>query len=493
MEISLREWLIIGGILVIALILFDGWRRIRGNRNRIRMDLEPTAADDADEEALRQHNPELPNGGARRCGESTELEPAAAPAKAAPAERVEPSFSPPPEPKAKVRAPVAEHEPVVEKKSKSDRGASRVSTEQEQSPLAHMDPLFDDVPVEPAGSQRRAPEVSRASTSEPDDDLTSAIEQGEIDSLSLAMDDRHHEEPSDNRDAAGDEPDQLADKEMPALRAERDEPPFEPASMSLDFDLEQPIPVLMDRVRQGGEPRRKRRKAEGNPNGELPLEPAQNSEPAPAHRAAEPVDPELDSLEGLSLDVDEEAPERVERKPTADRTMTAEAPSSSRREPRTEPHQDRPKPDISVDPEEMLVIFVVADTANPLPGAAVQRIAEACGMEFGEMQIFHRYEEPRDGGALQFSMANAVNPGTFDLDTMAESSTPAVSFFMSMRDPSDPLTAYECMLATAETLAKHLDAELLDGDRSVMRPQTKEHYRERIRDFEIHKRVKRSL
>ena len=112
-------------------------------------------------------------------------------------------------------------------------------------------------------------------------------------------------------------------------------------------------------------------------------------------------------------------------------------------------------------------------------------------MEYGELEVFHRHENPDASGSLQFSMANAIQPGTFDLETMDEEETPAVTFFMSMRDPNDPLYAYECMLATAETLARHLDAELLDGDRSVMRPQTKEHYRERIRDFQIHKRVKR--
>lgn len=113
-------------------------------------------------------------------------------------------------------------------------------------------------------------------------------------------------------------------------------------------------------------------------------------------------------------------------------------------------------------------------------------------MEFSELGIYHRHEQPNGSGPLQFSMANAVAPGTFDLETIDSMETPAVSFFMSMRDPADPLYAFECMLATADTLCRHLDAELLDGDRSVMRPQTQEHYRERIRDFEIHKRVKRS-
>ncbi len=38
MELGLREWLIIIGLIVIAAILFDGWRRIRGSRGKLRLD-----------------------------------------------------------------------------------------------------------------------------------------------------------------------------------------------------------------------------------------------------------------------------------------------------------------------------------------------------------------------------------------------------------------------------------------------------------------------
>lgn len=38
MDIGLREWLIIFGIIVIAAILFDGWRRIRGSKSKLRLD-----------------------------------------------------------------------------------------------------------------------------------------------------------------------------------------------------------------------------------------------------------------------------------------------------------------------------------------------------------------------------------------------------------------------------------------------------------------------
>jgi cell division protein ZipA len=143
------------------------------------------------------------------------------------------------------------------------------------------------------------------------------------------------------------------------------------------------------------------------------------------------------------------------------------------------------------EPEEVLVITVVGKN-QPLDGHALLQVVLACGMRFGDMSLFHRFEEGIDKGAVQFSMANAVNPGTFDLENMPTMATPGVSFFMSMSEPADPKNAFECMLATAETVAKHLGGDLLDENRSVMRPQTKAHYRERISEYEMHNRRRRS-
>jgi cell division protein ZipA len=143
------------------------------------------------------------------------------------------------------------------------------------------------------------------------------------------------------------------------------------------------------------------------------------------------------------------------------------------------------------DPEVVLIVTVVAKDSY-LDGAALKQVVEACGMEFGDMDVFHRFEDGKDKGAIQFSMTNAVNPGTFDIATMDESSTPGVSFFMSMDEPLDAKNALDCMLATAETVANHLNGSLLDDDHSVLRPQTKEHYKERIRIHEMKKLHRRS-
>jgi len=50
MEIGLREWLIVIGIIVIAGILFDGWRRMRGGKGKLKFRLDRSLSNLPDEE-----------------------------------------------------------------------------------------------------------------------------------------------------------------------------------------------------------------------------------------------------------------------------------------------------------------------------------------------------------------------------------------------------------------------------------------------------------
>ncbi|MBC9250472.1 cell division protein ZipA [Pseudomonas alcaligenes] len=56
MEIGLREWLIVIGIIVIAGILFDGWRRMRGSKGKLKFKLDHSFSnlpdDDSDPDLL---------------------------------------------------------------------------------------------------------------------------------------------------------------------------------------------------------------------------------------------------------------------------------------------------------------------------------------------------------------------------------------------------------------------------------------------------------
>ncbi len=134
--------------------------------------------------------------------------------------------------------------------------------------------------------------------------------------------------------------------------------------------------------------------------------------------------------------------------------------------------------------EEVLVINVIArDNAGFQGPALLQNILES-GLRFGEMDIFHRHESMAGNGEVLFSMANALKPGTFDLDDIEGFSTRAVSFFLGLPGPRHPKQAFDVMVAAARKLAHELNGELKDDQRSVLTAQTIEHYRQRIVEYE---------
>ena len=130
---------------------------------------------------------------------------------------------------------------------------------------------------------------------------------------------------------------------------------------------------------------------------------------------------------------------------------------------------------------EMFVVINVLSLADPFPGESLLRILAEGDMKFGEMDIFHRLAD----GEIRFSLANAVEPGTFDLAAISEFSTPGVTMFMRVHELREPVVALDEMLALADAIALELGGELRDETRSVMTPQTIEHCRESIREFQF--------
>lgn len=138
-------------------------------------------------------------------------------------------------------------------------------------------------------------------------------------------------------------------------------------------------------------------------------------------------------------------------------------------------------------PEEVLIVNLMAPSGQAFRGDALLDALLQGGLRFGDMNIFHRYEKPNGGGAILFSLANMVKPGTFDLDQMDDFTTPGVSLFMTLpleASESTNTQVFDLMLETAQTLAEELGGELKDENRSVMTRQTMEHCRQRIHEFE---------
>lgn len=131
-------------------------------------------------------------------------------------------------------------------------------------------------------------------------------------------------------------------------------------------------------------------------------------------------------------------------------------------------------------PEEVLILHVMAKDAGGFKGPDLLHILLACDVRYGEMDIFHRHEETRGRGPIQFSIANAVEPGTFDLNNINEFSTPGVTFFMRLPGPKDPLAAYDHMVETARCIVNNLDGKLLDRSMNPVTTRTLDSDRARL-------------
>lgn len=138
----------------------------------------------------------------------------------------------------------------------------------------------------------------------------------------------------------------------------------------------------------------------------------------------------------------------------------------------------------AVEPELIINISLLARDEDGFVGEKLLHCMLSRGLRFGDMNIFHRHKNTSGEGPVQFSLANALKPGTFDLDDMGSFQTRGVSMFMILPGPEQPLKSYKLMLDTAQHLAGELNGQLVDSSRSVLTQQTIQHFNEQIQDFE---------
>jgi len=152
----------------------------------------------------------------------------------------------------------------------------------------------------------------------------------------------------------------------------------------------------------------------------------------------------------------------------------------------TEPRADAADPGVlprDIDPE-VFMLHVMARDRDGFRGEDILHILLACDLRFGDMNFFHRHEFEAGRGAIQFSVANMMQPGVFDIDNMGDFNTPGLVFFLTLPGPEDMMKAFDYMLETAQAVARNLDGDVLDESRSVLSKQSLEHCRQQIRDLE---------
>ena len=143
--------------------------------------------------------------------------------------------------------------------------------------------------------------------------------------------------------------------------------------------------------------------------------------------------------------------------------------------------QVSPSDNNSSQTQDVLAMHLMASKGEMINGQMLLDAVLAVGFRFGGRKIFDRHLSEEGSGEVLFSLANVANPGTFDLNTIADIKTPGVSLFMQLDGLADPVTAFDIMVDTVDRLVAQLHLHVLDEARSSMTKQTIDHYRQRAR------------
>ena len=140
----------------------------------------------------------------------------------------------------------------------------------------------------------------------------------------------------------------------------------------------------------------------------------------------------------------------------------------------------------------VFILYVVARAEEGFSGTDILETLLACDLRFGDMDFFHRHERESGRGPIEFSVANMMKPGVFDIDNMEPLQTRGLMFFVTLPGPADMLKAFDYMYETVKVVAKSLGGDIQDETRSVITRQSLEHMRQQIRELERRLLVRRN-
>jgi len=118
---------------------------------------------------------------------------------------------------------------------------------------------------------------------------------------------------------------------------------------------------------------------------------------------------------------------------------------------------------VMVQTTHFIVIRLMAPKGSAYVGYELMQALLSAGLRYGSRNIFHYYEETEGSEKILFSLASAVEPGTFELSQMGSITCPGLTLFMEYSNNSEinPLNTLTLMLDAARQLSEDLGGQLL--------------------------------
>ena len=142
--------------------------------------------------------------------------------------------------------------------------------------------------------------------------------------------------------------------------------------------------------------------------------------------------------------------------------------------------------------DELIISHTVLSNGEFFTAPQLYTALNKAGLSYGEMNIFHYPGDDKAETYALFSVANVIEPGTFDLHDTESMKTPGISLFMRLPTRMAGNKAYEEFIHVAQIIANDLGGELCDETRSQLTQQAIEYKKEQIKklDFDMAKAQK---
>ena len=133
-------------------------------------------------------------------------------------------------------------------------------------------------------------------------------------------------------------------------------------------------------------------------------------------------------------------------------------------------------------PESLLIVLnIMSPQGQFFTGEGIHAVMTSAGLIHGEHKIYHFMQNK----IAVFSIANAIEPGFFELEQLQNISTPGLAVFMELPGPLECRKAFETLLEISQRLATALSGELCDENRSVLTQQTISHLKEKVEGYRL--------
>ncbi len=113
---------------------------------------------------------------------------------------------------------------------------------------------------------------------------------------------------------------------------------------------------------------------------------------------------------------------------------------------------------------ELIVFYIMPENHQKISGRQLKNTLLDLGFEYGNKRIFSFYEKNQDRKILQFCLASAFEPGTFDITQMFHQEFGGLCCFMSVSHPQAD-RIFKVMLTILEEMVELLQVKLCDDQR----------------------------